>query len=271
MSSNRLNIFALPHIIQKQYLRSIGLGLFYVMILIALGQYCSTTISRENESQQLNAGLRFDEVNPLLYQVRRQSRYVQHINRPSGILNVRSTYEQCTAILLSDRLVLTAGNCAKALDLPVLKGRRWSAISKHLPKYFYTQSQSTLEAKIIKSHIHPAHQLAIHLLDQPLPYVPIMLPLGHSHLSNWQKTERISDGIDKQHTRQFGQFLIGRQKNSADLIVLGRLDQQIFNPLLSEELGWITYVRKQMGSPAIKRLLPVDSLALSQPNHKTLR
>ena len=271
MNTKKQDIYTWSDLIQNQQLRCVGLGVFYVIALIILGQYCSATTSHKNELKHLNAGLRFDRLKSSTDQIRRQSKYAQHINQPTGVLKLWSAHEQCTALLLSERLILTEGNCAQALDFSAYTGQGWMATSQHLPRHVHRKLQSTLEAKIMTSRVHPTHKLAIHLLDRALPYAPIKLLPAPRRTFAWQTEEKPQD-IVKTQTRQFGPFVLGRHKNNADIIVLGRSTGQRFSPLLNEERNWITYVKGQLTRPRHKSKVHRHTLALSHyPHTQTMK
>ena len=251
-------------ITQKQQ-KSIFTSLIYLLAVLSFIDLCIIDLSLTNNGNDstdtihllidktsasatpLNSGQSsYEKLNHLMSKrhpmpkLRRQSKYATYENL-TGILQVSSRFETCTAILLHERMIMTEGICAQPLGFDYLKGKSWYATAKHL-KVGHAAHYKNLKAKVIESKVNPRLQLAIHLLDKPLPFAPLTIPKVHSEYQNKAEQKTIATIQSFQTT----QFVISRSPKGPMKWVTGRSQGNRFIPFSNDEKQWIKYVQKKL-------------------------
>jgi hypothetical protein len=268
MSFNDFKNYSLTQFIQVPTIQRIAFSTLYVMVCLLIGYFSNSSTPHEQNARYQSSGIKFRTLKTHYPRVRRHSRYSHDMSRLTGVLQVRSRHEQCTAVLIHERMLLTEGNCARSLGFDALKGQSWSATSQHIPHRVRARFQGDLKAKIIESRVNPTLKLAVHQLDKALPYAPLHLSVDIDHplegYHEWS-TNRVDRRI-----RQFGSFIVSRKQNSAKVIILGRSKGHRFEPLANEAAKWIDYAQSQLTQSHLsdpKDLKPVALLSsLTYPN-----
>jgi hypothetical protein len=272
MSFNHIKTYSLTQLIQAPTIQRIAFSTLYVIVCLLIGYLFSSSTPHEQKARYQSSGVKFSALKTHSPRVRRHSRYSHDMSRLTGVLQVRSRHEQCTAILIHERMILTEGNCARSLGFDALKGQSWSATSQHIPHRIHARFQGDLKAKVIESRVNPALKLAVHQLDKALPYAPLHISVDIDHPLYEDHHEWSANRVDRR-VRQFGSFIVSRKQNSAKVIILGRSKGHHFEPLTNEATKWIHYAQNQLTQSHLsypKDLRPVALLSsVTYPNvHK---
>lgn len=235
------------HLIQVESSRQFLIGAIYVLGLVMLSSLWSSSSALDQNnhhyervgSSALSQGSSITGVHEYtrrqVFRVRRQSTYAI-TERPTGVISLKSRREQCTGVLIHERVVLTEGVCAQALAQAYSKSQIWTASSKYVAQ---KDGARTTPARVIKSEVHPRLQLALHLLDQSLPYAPLEL-ISERELStaSARLRERTLIRSSSQSIRH-GDFVLSQNKVGMMNLIRGRFQNGQYLPLSNIELAWI--------------------------------
>ena len=229
----------------KQYeVRGFIFGLIYVLLLITVGQVTSQyTAVSHRKSAQIGQHIELGTLLKSIPKVRRESRYDSVITNLSAVLKVRTHYEQCPALLIHANLIITRGNCAQSLGFGHLKGQSWRVSLPRNHKINHLNDNPRLRAKVVKSLVNPQFQLAIHVLDQELPYAPLNLPQTGIRNSNFEHTNQ---KVDLVHSHDFSGFLVHRDQVSGSLLLSGRIKNARYKPFNMEAITWLNRAKQSL-------------------------
>ena len=229
----------------KQYdVRGFIFGLIYVLLLITVGQVTSQyTAVSHRKSAQIGQQLELRTLLRSIPKVRRESRYDSVIKDLSAVLKVRTHYEQCPALLIHANLIVTGGDCAQSLGFDHLKGQSWRVSLPRNHKINHLNHNPRLRAKVVKSLVNPQLQLAIHVLDQELPYAPLNLPQTGIKNSHFEHTNQ---KVDLVHSHEFSGFLVYRDQVSGSLLLSGRIKNTRYKPFNMEAITWLNSTKQSL-------------------------
>ncbi len=217
--------------------RGLILGFVYVLLMISIGQISHQKNNLNHQkSANIGEGLNLSHLLKDVKKVRRESRYDSKIAELSASLLVRTRYEQCSALLIDEQMIITQGDCAQSLGFDHLQGQTWRVSSNQSNRVKHLQNDHRLHAKVIKSQVHPNLGLAVHLLDQALPYAPLNLPKAQ-HSYGYHESGKLN--LTQIKSSEFAGFIVYRHPTNGKLILSGKKQKSRYIPFNSEALAWL--------------------------------